>query len=172
MHFHNLRNGHFADVSAEAGTALTTLQSSRGAAVADLLNDRRLSVAVNEMNQRPSLLMLQQRPPSHWIAIKAVGVKSNRDGIGARAEIRVGSLRQIDEVRSGGGYLSQNDMCLHFGLGGAAKIDELILTWPSGIVDRWTNIAADQRIVVEEGAKSWQSSGLLSLMEPSRFTNH
>jgi hypothetical protein len=159
--FRNLGNGHFADVSAEVGAALSAPQSSRGAAIADLLNDGRLSVAVNELHERPSLLLLQQKPPAHWIAIKTVGMRSNRDGIGARAEVRAGSLRQFDEVRSGGGYLSQNDLCLHFGLGNAAMVDELTISWPSGIVDRWTNIPADQRIVAEEGAKSWRSTNLL-----------
>jgi hypothetical protein len=159
--FHNLGNGHFADVSAEVGTALSVPQSSRGAAIADLLNDGRLSVAVNELHEHPSLLMLQLKPPGHWIAIKALGVKSNRDGIGARVEVRAGSMRQLDEVRSGGSYLSQNDMCLHFGLGNAAKLDELTIAWPSGIVDRWTNIPADQGIVAKEGAKSWRSASLL-----------
>jgi len=71
--FHNLGNGHFADVYAEAGTALSALQSSPGAAMADLLSDGRLSVAVNELHKRPSLLMVQQKPPEHWVALKAVG---------------------------------------------------------------------------------------------------
>jgi hypothetical protein len=102
--------------------------------------------------------MLQQKPHGHWIGIKTVGVKSNRDGIGARVEVRAGNLRQVDEVRSGGSYLSQSEMCLHFGLGNAAIVDELTTTWPSGIIDHWTNIPADQRIVAEEGAKSWRST--------------
>jgi hypothetical protein len=156
--FHNLGNGHFSDVSAAAGPALSALRSSRGAAIADLLNDGRLSVAVNEMHERPSLLMLQQKPSGHWISIDTVGVKSNRDGIGARVEVHAGSMRQVDEVRSGGSYLSQNEKYLHFGLGNATKLDQLTITWPSGIVDRWTNIPSDQRIVVEEGARSWQSA--------------
>ena len=156
--FHNLGDGHFADVSDVAGTAL---KSSRGAAMADLLNDGRLSVAVNELHERPSLLMLQPKPAGHWIGIKTVGVKSNHNGIGARVEVRAGSLRQIDEVRSGGSYLSQSDMCLHFGLGKATKVDELKIAWPTGIVDRWTNIPADQRITAEEGTKSWRRATLL-----------
>ena len=156
--FHNLGNGHFSDVSATAGPALSALRSSRGAAIADLLNDGRLSVAVNEMHERPSLLMLQQEPSGHWISIETVGVKSNRDGIGARVEVHAGGMRQVDEVRSGGSYLSQNEKYLHFGLGNATKVDQLTITWPSGIVDRWTNIPSDQRIVLEEGARSWQSA--------------
>jgi hypothetical protein len=159
--FHNLGSGHFADVSAEAGIALSDPHSSRGAAVADLLNDGRLSVAVNELHERPSLLMPQEKPPRHWIGIKTVGVKSNRDGIGASVEVRAGGLRQLDEVRSGGSYLSQNEMCLHFGLGNATTVDELTIAWPSGIVDRWTDIPADQKIVAEEGAKSWRKRSLL-----------
>lgn len=159
--FRNLGNGHFADVSAGAGPALNAPHSSRGAAVADLLDDGRLSVAVNELHERPSLLMLQQKPPGHWISIKTVGVKSNRDGIGARVQVRAGNLRQLDEVRSGGSYLSQNETSLHFGLGNATKVDELTVTWPSGIVDRWINVPADQKIVVDESFRSWRSKSPL-----------
>jgi hypothetical protein len=151
--FRNLRNGKFQDVTSESGAALSAIHSSRGAALADLLNDGRLSVAVNELHEPPSLLMLRTAPAGHWIGIRTMGVKSNRDGIGARVEVRAGALRQIDEVRSGGSYLSQNDLRLHFGLGDATKIDELIVKWPSGHVDRWTNIPVDRQIVVEEGAK-------------------
>ncbi len=154
--FHNLRNGRFQDVTAESGADLSTLHSSRGAAVADLLNDGRLSIAVNELHEAPSLLMLQSAPPGHWIGIKTIGAKSNRSGIGARVEVRAGNLRQIDEVRSGGSYLSQNDLRLHFGLGESARVDQLTVKWPSGQVDRWTNIPADQHIVIEEGGSSWR----------------
>src|SRR5262249_3804811 len=111
-------------------------------------------VAVNELHEGPSLLMLERKPPGHWIGIKAVGSKSNRDGIGARVEVRAGNLRQIDEVRSGGSYLSQNDMSLHFGLGNTARVDELTIMWPSGINDRWTNVPADQKMVAQESSSS------------------
>lgn len=165
--FHNLRDGRFADVSADAGEPFSVAKSSRGAATADLLNDGRLAIAVNELHERPSLLMPEQKPPGHWVSIKAVGVKSNRDGIGARVELSANSMRQLDEIRSGGSYLSQSDLCLHFGLGDAKKVEELTVRWPSGIVDRWTDIPADQRIVIKEGTKSWRAEPHHSASEPS-----
>jgi hypothetical protein len=156
--FHNLRNGRFQDVTAESGGALTALHSSRGAAAADILNDGRLAVAVNELHEAPSLLMPVRRAAGHWIGIRTAGVKSNRDGIGARVEVRSGDLRQIDEVRSGGSYLSQNDLRLHFGLGSSSNVDELTVNWPSGRVDHWKNIPADQQIIVREGDIAWRTT--------------
>ncbi len=155
--FHNLRNGKFQNVTANSGPALTAMHSSRGSAVADILNDGRLSVAVNELHEAPSLLMLQTQPAGHWIGIRTVGVKSNRDGIGARIEVEAGGMRQIDEVRSGGSYLSQSDLRVHFGVGNAKQIDKLTVKWPSGQVDHWTNIAADRQIVVTEASPVWRT---------------
>ena len=156
--FHNLRNGKFQDVSTESGPALSALHSSRGAAAADILNDGRLSVAVNELHEPPSLLMLQTPPSGHWIGIRTVGSQSNRDGIGARVELRAGGVRQIGEVRSGGSYLSQNDLRLHFGLGEATSIDQLTVKWPSGHVDHWTGVPSDQQIIVEEAVRAWRAA--------------
>jgi len=96
-------------------------------------------------------------PPNHWIGIQLVGTKSNRDGIGARVEVEVGGLRQIDEVRSGGSYLSQSDLRLHFGLGAIARVSRITIRWPSGAIDRLSGIPADRHVVIEEGAQSWRN---------------
>jgi enediyne biosynthesis protein E4 len=159
--YRNLRNGQFEDVSARSGPAFSALHSSRGAATADLVNDGRLSVAVNELHERPSLLMPESRSAGHWIGIRTVGTRSNRDGIGARVAIRSGGVWQIDEVRSGGSYLSQNDLRVHFGLGASGAVNELVVKWIGGGIDRWKNIPADQQIIVTEGDSSWRraSSG-------------
>jgi len=109
-------------------------------------------VLVNEIHEPPSLLVPEGRSANHWVGIRAIGTKSNRDGIGARVEVQAGKLKLVDEVRSGGSYLSQNDLRLHFGLGTAAQIDTLNVQWPSGRTDHWTGIPADRQIVVEEGA--------------------
>ena len=93
-----------------------------------------------------------------WIGIRTVGTKSNRDGIGARVEVQAGQLKQMDEVRSGGSYLSQSDLRLHFGLGFNRKIDRLTVRWPSGVVDRLQNIPADQQIIIEEGSPAWKTA--------------
>jgi hypothetical protein len=157
--YKNLGKGHFEDISARSGPAFSALHSSRGAAVGDILNDGRLSVVVNELHEGPSLLMAEARSAGHWIGIRTVGAPSNRDGIGAKIAIRSGSVWQIDEVRSGGSYLSQNDLRLHFGLGSSGEAEELVVRWPSGGIDRWKKIPADQQIIVTEGEASWRRAG-------------
>ncbi len=150
--FHNLHNGHFQDVSSETGISADGLHSSRGAASADILNDGRVAIAVNEMHERPSLLMLRDKPDGHWIDITTEGVKSNRDGIGARVSLTCGLDHQIDEVRSGGSYLSQSDLTLHFGLGTCLTINEITVSWPSGVRDRLSDVRADRKLLIKEGA--------------------
>ena len=104
------------------------------------------------MNDYPSLLRSRSRDGNHWIQILAIGTKSNRSGIGARVYCVTGKHRQMDEVRSGGSYLSQNDLRVHFGLGQAKTVDLLEIRWPSGAVDQLKNVPADQVIRLKEGA--------------------
>jgi hypothetical protein len=85
------------------------------------------------------------------VLIKTVGVKSNRDGIGARVTVVSGDLTQVDEVHSGGSYLSQNDLRLHFGLETRTKIDSIEVRWPSGMVDKITNLGANKILTIKEG---------------------
>jgi hypothetical protein len=97
-------------------------------------------------------------PPRNWIKLRLVGTRSNRTGIGARitvtAENRPGKLlRQIDELRSGGSYFSQNDLRLHFGLDAATKADLVEITWPSGTKDLLKNLEANHLYVIQEGGK-------------------
>ena len=87
----------------------------------------------------------------NWILIKTIGKESNRDGIGARVTVVTGSLKQMDEVRSGGGYVSQNDLRLHFGLGDAVKADRADVIWPSGRKESFANLKANQIVVLNEG---------------------
>src|SRR5216684_1598966 len=94
---------------------------------------------------------------NNWIKVRTIGTKSNRSGIGARliCVTRVSGEskphRQIDEVRSGGSYISQNDFRIHFGLGKAEKVDVLEIRWPSGQVDTIKDIKANQLVYVKEG---------------------
>jgi hypothetical protein len=99
--YHNNRNGTFTDISDSSGPGITTISSARGLAVCDLWNDGRISAVVSNISARPSLLVNQVRSPNHWIAIKTIGTKSNRDGIGARITVKVDERTLIDEVRSG-----------------------------------------------------------------------
>jgi hypothetical protein len=150
--FHNNGNGTFSDISANAGPAITTPASSRGLAVGDLWNDGRMSAVINNMNSEPSLLVNQIKSANHWIAIRAIGTKSNRDGIGARVVVKTSSRTLVDEVRSGSSYISNSDMRLHFGLGTATKIEWVEIRWLSGLTERFENLPVDQIHTLKEGS--------------------
>ena len=150
--YHNNGNGTFTDISASAGPGITSASSSRGLAIGDLWNDGRLSAVISNMNAAPSLLVNQVRSANHWVAIRTVGTKSNRDGIGARIAVKVGARTLVDEVRSGSSYISNNDMRVHFGLGPATKIELLEIRWPSGLVERFDNLTVDAIHTLKEGS--------------------
>jgi hypothetical protein len=155
--YRNLRNGKFEDVSEIAGPGISTPSAARGCAFGDFDNDGDIDAVVNTVNGLPQLLRCDSSSGNNWIKIKAVGVKSNRSGIGARVTcVTIASgeskpHRQIDEVRSGGGYLSQSDLRVHFGLGKAEKVDLLEIRWPSGQVDSMKDVAVNQMVFVREG---------------------
>jgi enediyne biosynthesis protein E4 len=151
--FRNLGNGKFEDVSQLAGTSITTPSTGRGCAFGDFNNDGCVDVVINNQNAGPSLLKISAQNGNQWINIRLVGKKANRSAIGARVKCVSGALSQIDEVRSGGSYLSQNDLRLHFGLGEKKTIDLLEIRWPSGTIDQFRNIASAQFIQIEEGGK-------------------
>jgi hypothetical protein len=104
------------------------------------------------MNASPSLLVNQVRTPNHWIGLKMVGTKSNRDGIGARVTVKVGSRVLVDEVRSGSSYDSNNDMRIHFGLGGTTKIEGVQIRWPGGLTEQFDNLPVDAIHTLKEGS--------------------
>jgi hypothetical protein len=103
------------------------------------------------MNDAPTLLRGNGHNQNHWLKVQIIGKKSNRSGIGARIYCVTGKRRQMDEIRSGGSYLSQNDLRAHFGLGSAAKADLVRVRWPSGMVDELHDVPAGQIITVVEG---------------------
>jgi enediyne biosynthesis protein E4 len=145
----NQHNGRFRDISLDAGPGITTPWNSHGVAAADFNNDGRVEIVVNNSHDRPSLLR-NLGGHGNWILLKLEGTKSNRDAIGARVTLRVGDHQQTQEVRSGGGYISQSDFRLHFGLGKATKADAIEIRWPSGLVQRFQNLAANQIVKIRE----------------------
>jgi len=155
--YKNLRNGRFDDVSNDAGAGISVPVAARGCAFGDFDNDGDLDVVVNTVNDFPQLLRCDSRSGNNWIKIKTIGTKSNRSGIGARIKCvthlsgEKNPHAQIDEVRSGGGYFSQNDLRVHFGIGKADKVDVLEIRWPSGLVETLKNIKPNQVIIVKEG---------------------
>jgi len=150
--YHNNGNGTFTDFSHSAGPGISAPAPARGLAVGDLWNEGRLSAVIANRNERPSLLVNRVTYPNHWIEVKTVGTRSNRSGIGARLVLKTASRKQVDEVRSGSSYISNNDMRVHFGLETMNKIEYLEVRWPSGLVERFPNLPLDRIAVVTEGS--------------------
>ena len=150
MH-HNNHDSTFTEVSAEFGTVLTENRVSRGVAFGDIDNDGDIDLLIADLDGPPQLLRNDGGNANNSILIKLVGVKSNRDGIGARVAVVSGDLTETDEVRSGDSYLSQSDLRLHFGLERRAKIDQIQVRWPSGTVDKISGVAANKIVTIKEG---------------------
>jgi len=166
--YRNLRNARFEDVSMNAGPGISEPIASRGCAFGDFDNDGDMDVVVNPVNNRPQLLRCDSQTGNHWIKVRTIGTKSNRSGIGARIKCvttvpgEPKPHQQIDEVRSGGSYISQNDLRVHFGLGKVDKVDLLEIRWPSGQVDTLKDVNADQLVYVKEGQ---------GIVKTARFTS-
>jgi enediyne biosynthesis protein E4 len=149
--FLNRRNGTFQDISKLAGPAIQIPQVSRGLAVGDLFNDGHLELVVENLQGQPMILRPEGGPKNHWIGLELAGKKSNRLALNARVKVVSGVLIQTGEVFSGGSYLSQNDLRLHFGLGNYDHVDRLEILWPNGTTETLTGLSADRFYCIEEG---------------------
>jgi len=147
----NRRNGKFRDISLAAGSGVTALYNGHGVAAA-FDNDGAVEILVNNSHDAPSLLK-NYGEHQNWLLVKLTGTRSNRDAIGARVTVRANGHQQTQEVRSGGGYISQTDFRLHFGLGEASKADVIEIRWPSGgAVERRENAPVNQILRIKEGS--------------------
>jgi hypothetical protein len=149
--FHNLRDGRFEEVGLRGGPALGQPRVSRGLAVADINNDGALAVLISNLDGGPTLLRNVSKPRGHWINLKLIGTRSNRDAYGARVEILAAGLKQVDEIRANSSYLSASDARLHFGLGSATRVDRVVIRWPSGLVEKLATLPVDRETVIREG---------------------
>jgi enediyne biosynthesis protein E4 len=148
--FKGLGSGRFADVSETAGAVINDRTVARGACFADYDNDGKIDAFLVNLGAKAKLVRNVSTNTGHWLAIKLVGTKSNRDGIGAKVELFAGAKHELQERVAGSGYLSQNDARLHFGLGNATTVDKISVKWPSGREQTLEQQPVDRVLTIEE----------------------
>jgi len=137
--FHNVDGKHFQVVAAASNSGLGVVVSARGAAFGDLFNDGKIDVVLNTIDGPPVLLRNVVNNGNNWVALKLVGgPKGPRDAIGAKVFLTANGITQRNDVISGGGYISNNDMRLHFGIGKAKRVETLEIRWPDGTKENVT----------------------------------
>jgi hypothetical protein len=147
---HNDGDGKFSDVSTQAGEFFKRKVCGRGAAFGDFDNDGNVDVVITTLNGPAILLRNCNRSGNHWLALRLVGHKSNRDGVGAKVKLVYDGKTRVAQREGGGAYLSSNDPRLHFGLGKCRKVDRIEIRWPSGIPQTLKDVKPDQILTVEE----------------------
>ena len=144
----------FRHATKEIGGAMAIEKSSRGAAFGDYDNDGDIDALIVNMNDTPTLLRNDAPRIRHWLTLRLIGTKSNRDAIGAKVIVEAGGRRQTAIVRGDGSYMSHSDVRAHFGLGEITKVSRVEIRWPSGLVQNVGSLAVDQFYVVREGASA------------------
>ena len=147
--YRNLGSGAFHEVT-DAGDAMTVEKSSRGAAFGDYDNDGDLDIMVSNLNDLPNLLRNDSENSNHWLTLRLVGTKSNRDAVGAKVAALVDGGTRVVELRGGGSYLSHSDLRVHFGLGSHGQVDQLEIRWPSGQQQTFNDIQTNQFLAIGE----------------------
>ena len=148
----NIGHGTFVNVSDSGGDGLRVKAVGRGVAFDDLDNDGRIDVVILNSRAPPTILRNESVNANHWIQVRLRGVKTNRDGVGARVKVVAGDLTQIDEVHSGRGYQSHYGTRLHFGLGKRERVDRIEVHWIGGGVDVLEDVRVDQCLTITEAA--------------------
>jgi hypothetical protein len=159
--FRNTGGRRFANVTAEAGPGFAIEKVSRGLAAGDIDNDGDLDLLVTNNGQSADLLR-NDGDHGRALLVRLIGTQSNRDGIGARVRLTAAGRTQMREVKAGSSYLGQNDLRLHFGVGTAARVEQLEVRWPSGRVDTVRDIPADRMIEIREGGGVISSRAFLN----------
>jgi hypothetical protein len=151
---HNDQGKGFTDVSKESGEVFQNTWVGRGLAVGDMDNDGRLDVVVTTNDGSPHILHNETPTGNHWLLLKLVGHKSNRDAIGAEVKITTASGSQWATVSTAGSYLSASDKRVHFGLGADTKVSTIEIRWPSGIIQALRDLSADHLLQIDEPARN------------------
>ncbi|WP_263355681.1 CRTAC1 family protein [Acidicapsa ligni] len=148
--FLNQHNGKFADISKQAGPALQTPSVSRGVAMGDLFNDGVIDLVIENL-QGNGIVLKPKGTSNHWISFELAGTQKNRLALNARVRVTAAGMVQTGEILSGGSYLSQNDLRLHFGLGAADHADKVEILWSDGTTETLANLACDHHYYVLQG---------------------
>lgn len=143
----------FVDVSQVSGPIFSNKWPARGLVVGDIDNDGKEDVVVTTNNGPAYVLRNETQEGNHWLTLKLVGTKSNRDGIGASVTMKTSSGAQYATVTTGGSYCSANDIRPHFGLGQQSQLSDIEVHWPSGIVQHVSKVHADQMVTIREPAR-------------------
>ena len=150
--YRNLAGERFEDVTALSGPGLTQVRSSRGAAFGDFDDDGDLDVLIMNMSAPVSLLRNDLSSERHWVRFRLQGTRSNHSAIGALITIKAGANSQTRAVMSQSSYVSHNDLRTHFGLADSAKVDSIVVRWPSGAEERFSGVDADNDYLLVEGS--------------------
>jgi hypothetical protein len=151
--FLNQHNGTFREVGALTGNAATIPQVSRGLAVGDLFHRGVLDLVIENLDGSPMILEPKPILSNHWVSFALEGAPTNRLALNARIRVTTGTLQQLQEVRSGGSYLSQSDLPLHFGIGKSRTLDQVEVLWPNGPTQTFTNVAPDHFYTLKQNGK-------------------
>jgi enediyne biosynthesis protein E4 len=152
--FRNTGNLQFADVSSQAGPSFLKPLAHRGAAFGDFDNDGRVDIAVTVLNGPPQILMNRSKNKNHWLIIRLIGTRDNRDGLGARIQVTTSNGVQYNHASTAVGYNSSSDKRVHFGLGDTAMADRIEVHWPTGHRQILSNVRGDQILTITQDEDS------------------
>jgi hypothetical protein len=152
------RGNIFKNVSEQSGPVFAKTFAARGLAIGDFNNDGAMDVLISNNDGPPVLLQNQAGRQNHWLGVRLVGHKANRDAIGARITYQAGDLKRARMKVGGGSFLSSHDPRMVLGIGQRAKLDWLEIKWPqpSGAVERFTKLPLDRYITIIEGTGTWR----------------
>jgi hypothetical protein len=144
------RGGRFVNVAPVAGEYLAAPHLGRGVAAGDIDNDGDIDLILAPINEPAAVLINESSDSNHWLRVRLIGTRSQRDAVGARVELIASSGRQTRQVKGGGSYLSQSDLQCFFGIPHDAKIEKLSIRWPAGGTQELTDLAPDRALTIVE----------------------